>query len=92
VLIEDTMTESFNQFKDDSRPAFIRLPCTLGIYLDALDARPDKDINVGSHHAFMMEVMDQMLQHFKTLDLSQLKGNLLARRAAEGMILEGFRS
>ncbi|XP_055871499.1 uncharacterized protein LOC129923626 isoform X2 [Biomphalaria glabrata] len=90
--MEDTMTESFNQFKDDSRPAFIRLPYTVGIYLDALDARPDKDINVGSHHAFMMEVMDQMFQHFKTLDLSQLKGHLLARRAAEGMILEGFRS
>ncbi|XP_005100110.1 uncharacterized protein LOC101858718 isoform X3 [Aplysia californica] len=77
--------------KDDSRPAFARPPCCMGIYLDALDARPDKTQTVGSQHAFMMSVMDKMLDHLKALDLSVVKGAMETRHIGDGVILEGFK-
>ncbi|KAK3748093.1 hypothetical protein RRG08_018299 [Elysia crispata] len=91
VLSQSAMNaESLNP-KDDSRPNFVRPEGCVGIYIDALDARPDKTTVVGSQHAFMMAVMDKLLDHLRTLQLSKVKGDLETRHAGSGVILEGFR-
>lgn len=82
--------ESLNP-KDDSRPNFVRPEGCIGIYIDALDARPDKSTVVGSQHAFMMAVMDKLLDHLKTLQLSKVKGDLEARHPGSGVVLDGFK-
>ncbi|CAG5130449.1 unnamed protein product, partial [Candidula unifasciata] len=64
----------------------------MGIYLDAIDAVPDKDTIVGSRHAFMMTVLDKMLDHLQTVDLAKVKGALERRHICDGVILEGFRN
>ncbi|RUS71736.1 hypothetical protein EGW08_020501 [Elysia chlorotica] len=91
VLSQSAMNaESLNP-KDDSRPNFVRPERCVGIYIDALDARPDKSTVVGSQHAFMMAVMDKLLDHLRTLQLSKVKGDLCTRHVGEGLILDGFK-
>ncbi|CAL1533236.1 unnamed protein product [Lymnaea stagnalis] len=77
--------------KDSSRPLFVRPLCTVGIYLDAVDAKPDKNTTVGSHHAFMMDVMDKMLDYLRTVDLAKVKGTMETKRIGSGAVLEGFK-
>ena len=72
-------------------PRSVLLTGSIGIYIDALDARPDKNTVVGSQHAFMMAVMDKLLDHLRTLQLSKVKGELDARHAGQGVILDGFK-
>ncbi|BFZ21625.1 hypothetical protein BsWGS_24664 [Bradybaena similaris] len=77
---------------DGSRPAFVRPRCCMGIYLDAIDAVPDKETVIGSRHAFMMTVMGKMLDHLQTCDLAKIKGSLERRHICDGVVLEGFRN
>ncbi|GFN99677.1 hypothetical protein PoB_002618300 [Plakobranchus ocellatus] len=91
VLSQSAMNaESLNP-NDDSRPNFVRPECCVGIYIDAIDARPDKSTTVGSQHAFMMVVMDKLLDHLRTLPLNRIKGDLELRHAGSGIILDGFK-
>lgn len=64
----------------------------MGIYLDAIDAVPDKETVIGSRHAFMMTVMGKMLDYLQTCDLAKIKGALERRHICDGVILEGFRN
>lgn len=88
---EGKMEDEVLNPKDSSRPLFVRPNCTVGVYLDAVDAKPDKNTTVGSHHAFMMDVMDRMLDHLRTVDLAKVKGAMEAKRIGNGVVLEGFK-
>ncbi|XP_059175159.1 uncharacterized protein LOC131955171 [Physella acuta] len=87
----EKMNDEGPNLKDNSRPMFARPSCSIGLYIDALDARPNSKTTVGSNHAFMMDVMDKMLDHLRTVDLAKVKGALDAKRVADGVVLEGFK-